>query len=480
MRRLIKKRFISITFIILVIFSLMSLPGITVEYTAIQLTDNDVSDNYGGVSNGYITWMEGDGAEREIFLYIASSDEVIQITDNDYEDTGSHVDDGMVTWIGKPHDGVDYEVFLYNYKTGTTIRLTDNDLNEGLPSVHEGLVTWVAQEGIYVNTAQIYLYDSFSGITTQISSSNSYANYAPLIDNGLIVWGGYVMGGSSREIFLYDSSTGIRTQITNNDNFDYYSEVNEGLVAWESTVDGIVKLYVYDTTNGQTQYIDDLVYTYPYVLDDGKLAYQTPVDPDFEIYIHNYYDGTETRVTYTDYDNRVSDFHGGKIIWKDGNKLLMFDSATGTTELITNKWFNTAHIRNGFITWTGLGSTGYDYEIFVAKLALKGNVDFDPNTLNLDSKGKWVTVYVELPVDSDNTAADIDVTTVLLNGLIPADTSTFTVGDYDGDGIVDLMVKFDRNSVQSLLNPADSVDITISGNFNNGSHFEGTDTIRVI
>jgi hypothetical protein len=59
------------------------------------------------------------------------------------------------------------------------------------------------------------------------------------------------------------------------------------------------------------------------------------------------------------------------------------------------------------------------------------------------------------------------------------------VGDYDGDGILDYMVKFDRAAVQDLILsfgldlPAD-VRLVVVGKLNDGTTFWGADIIRVI
>ncbi len=53
------------------------------------------------------------------------------------------------------------------------------------------------------------------------------------------------------------------------------------------------------------------------------------------------------------------------------------------------------------------------------------------------------------------------------------------IGDHDRDGIADLMVKFDRNELISLLMVTDKT-ITISGELSDGTQFKGTDNIRVI
>ena len=92
--------------------------------------------------------------------------------------------------------------------------------------------------------------------------------------------------------------------------------------------------------------------------------------------------------------------------------------------------------------------------------AIEATVDFDPDTLNLKSyKGTWVTCYIELPEEYD--AADILCGTVKLNGAVPCEKSD--AGDYDKDGIPDIMVKFDREKVASLLQPADTVTVTVDG-----------------
>jgi hypothetical protein len=116
-------------------------------------------------------------------------------------------------------------------------------------------------------------------------------------------------------------------------------------------------------------------------------------------------------------------------------------------------------------------------------------IDIDPDKLNLESKGKWVTGYIELP--GEFLIDDIDIETVaiakinentidLLYREGPAD-----IGDYDGDDIQDLMVKFDRPELIALLKnmnaqDGDEIDLTVSGKLTGGESFEGSCTITVI
>ena len=103
-------------------------------------------------------------------------------------------------------------------------------------------------------------------------------------------------------------------------------------------------------------------------------------------------------------------------------------------------------------------------------------IDIDPDTLNLKSKRKWITAYIELREGYD--VSDIDISTVRLDGEIQVELHQTKIGDYDADGVSDLMVRFDRQDVIALLSAGEAT-LTITGKVNE-TPFEGTDTIRVI
>jgi len=111
---------------------------------------------------------------------------------------------------------------------------------------------------------------------------------------------------------------------------------------------------------------------------------------------------------------------------------------------------------------------------------IPATVDFDPDTLNLVSKGAWITVYIELPVGHGYNINMINVTSVMLNGEVQAEIKPTAIGDFDSDGIPDLMVKFNRNIVQNILQIGEKVEIIVSGKLVDGRLFEGKDKIRVI
>ena len=94
-----------------------------------------------------------------------------------------------------------------------------------------------------------------------------------------------------------------------------------------------------------------------------------------------------------------------------------------------------------------------------------------PRTINLASKGKWITCYIWLPEDYD--VADIDPNSVVLEGEI--EPEWFAVDEQQQVAIV----RFRRSEVQEILNTG-QVELTITGQLTDGTIFEGTDVIRVI
>ena len=108
-------------------------------------------------------------------------------------------------------------------------------------------------------------------------------------------------------------------------------------------------------------------------------------------------------------------------------------------------------------------------------------VDFVPDTLNLQSKGKVVTAYIELPSGFD--VSDIDVSSIRLNGTVLALTKPVSVADYDSDGTADLMMKFDGAAVRGLLVVGYSEAISISGKVLYAGEyldFLGTDFLKLV
>jgi hypothetical protein len=101
-------------------------------------------------------------------------------------------------------------------------------------------------------------------------------------------------------------------------------------------------------------------------------------------------------------------------------------------------------------------------------LGFSVSIDISPSTLNLGSEGQWISCTVSFP-DPYKAA---DVSSVSLYGVSPYSTNT---------GGNSLNCKFERSTFESLLESyaPGEVELTLSGQMNDGTEFEGTDTIFV-
>ena len=111
---------------------------------------------------------------------------------------------------------------------------------------------------------------------------------------------------------------------------------------------------------------------------------------------------------------------------------------------------------------------------------IPADIDINPDTLNLQSKGKWITCYIRLPEGYD--VADIDTESILLKGEVANGGVTpkrCRVHKAKKKAKKMLIVRFYRSEVQAIVEPGE-VELTVSGELTDGTKFEGTDTITVI
>lgn len=110
--------------------------------------------------------------------------------------------------------------------------------------------------------------------------------------------------------------------------------------------------------------------------------------------------------------------------------------------------------------------------------------------LNLESKGDWVTSYIKLP--NGYNVSKINIDTVILNYTIKAENEEkygfvkdpqFT--DIDSDGLLELMVKFNRTMLQEIIKPANRavlIVLVVAGDVTDDKGipvpFAGTDFIK--
>jgi len=216
-----------------------------------------------------------------------------------------------------------------------------------------------------------------------------------------------------------------------------------------------------------------------------------------EILVGNSGTGTSIQISYCDIENpdeNVVYEPGGTINWGEGNidanpQFTQMGYLSSDESFIAGDY----HLHEespcidagdpAFVT--GPDETDIDGEprISGAKIdmgadelvvAIPAEVKITPKTLNLASKGNWITCVIRLPDDYD--VADVDPDTIKLNEEISP------VSRKINQRAQTLLVKFDRSDIEQMLDGVteNPVELSVSGQLTDDTAFQGSDTITVV
>jgi parallel beta-helix repeat protein len=126
-----------------------------------------------------------------------------------------------------------------------------------------------------------------------------------------------------------------------------------------------------------------------------------------------------------------------------------------------------------------------------AQPSIVAHFDIDADVLKLKSRGKWVNAYIQLPEGYD--PADIDSSTIMLNGTIPpilnlkygfVKNPSEYLRDCNNDGILERIVRFDRATLESWIcqnvGMQSEISLTVTGKLKDGTQFSGAHTINIL
>ncbi|MCK5291238.1 MAG: hypothetical protein KAR39_04370 [Thermoplasmata archaeon] len=238
-------------------------------------------------------------------------------------------------------------------------------------------------------------------------------------------------------------------------------------------------------------------------LNDTDSPHLGTVRPIWNVPIHMYKDGGSWRTEYADLGADVG--YGSFSLDSSGQPHFAYRERNGEDLRYAHKengtWKNVtvdSEGRVGFLPSLAMDLDNIPHISYIdltdnllmyatKKKQIKARIDIDPDTLNLRSRGKWVTCYIELPAEYD--PRDINASTILLNntlrpeldpkyGFVRSEESYIV--DHDGNGIYERMVKFGRQKVIDMLGQGGLAELTVVGHMNDGTQFEGSDTINVM
>jgi probable HAF family extracellular repeat protein len=165
---------------------------------------------------------------------------------------------------------------------------------------------------------------------------------------------------------------------------------------------------------------------------------------------------------------------------QDENHAALFDSTGGSNNIDLNTlidpnsgWTLTeAHCigDDGWIVGQMTNNVGDEHAYLLTPVPeqIEAEIEINPNTINLKSKGKWITCHIWLPEEYN--VADVNSYSIFLEDELEAEWVWFN----EQQQIV--MARFSRSAAQGLLVPGE-VELTATGELTDGTQFTATDTI---
>jgi len=384
-------------------------------------------------SQGDTIWQKiyesGGGADRTGSIAVDSQDNVYVCG---YCDNGITIDgliikynsDATIVWLKRYYSTGEFTDIVVDsggnvYVTGEYFTIKHNP---------QGDIVWQKTHG-YCYPRGIAV-DSYGNV--YVAGHSFLTKYT---SNGEIVWEKESIPRGDIKDIAIDAYDNIYITGVSNDNYFTIKLNSNGDVMWQKEYD-----------SGMYDHAEDIA-----------------IDSYGNIYITGEFAGDYLTIKYNS---------EGEIMWLKRHDVGVREIAMGIAVDLFQNVYVTGYTRGEPYDWDWLTIK------YLGKLVIKATVDFDPDTLNKKSNGKWITCYIELP--SGYNVANINVSTLKLNGIVPAEPSPTAIGDYDNDEIPDLMVKLDRVSVAAILPVGDNVEVKITGSLNDGINFEGIDHIKVI
>jgi len=105
--------------------------------------------------------------------------------------------------------------------------------------------------------------------------------------------------------------------------------------------------------------------------------------------------------------------------------------------------------------------------------------DFEihPETINLPSRGRTIRATIQLPAPYD--PRDVVAESVSLYGALFTEPGSLEIRDTNGDGIDEAILRFDRQAFAEFVPAGDLVPVTITGEVDGQTWFQGTTQVRI-
>ncbi len=394
-----------------------------------------------------------------------------------------HIYEDRIIW--KDFRSGAWDVYLFDLSERVEVPLIIGDRNQDEPRIHGNIVAY-QNDKLGPGGWDIYIYDIVNKISKPLTTHVGNAKINPDIDGGRVVW------QDSRirqwDLAVFDIASGSEIFLPLPPSYKEYPLIHGDKIVWQDYRNGNWDIFLYDlSTKIETQITNDRTnQTHPEIYGD-KIVWTDERNGNSDIYLYDIATGKERQITFDSALQQSAGIYGDKIIWEDfrnGNwDIYMRDLSSETETQITSSPLSdeAPEIYGNRIVWQRY--EGGDFNVYMAELSpalcesvlnppivREASVAIHPNTLELSSKGLWITGILGL-LDVDEGSARITaINGILLEAPILAEWSNGT------------MVKFLRSEVAEFTANFLEQDVTFRVEWTSDSYpFAGSSNpIRIM
>lgn len=474
------KKFGKISAALVLLFLMSSIGVVTADR---QITTNSASQRSPDISGDRVVWQDGRNGNSDIYMYNLSTgiESPISIDPLRQEQFHPRISGNRIIWLKEYYGTARRDLLMYDISTGEErpIFLSSPSYSTLIrnPAISGNHIVWDQVRAGWL--WDIYIYNISDNTGRFLYRGDANEAHTPAISGDRVAWVKTIVTGSgiNHDIWMYNISTDTFVPIATDPADQFDPAISGNYIVYTDNRNGNDEIYMYDLFEERERRITTNIagQTHPAISGDRIvwMDYRNGLNPD--IYMYNISTRRQNPITLNASVQEYPAISGKNIVWAD--------SRTGNWDIFV-------------------------YTTLFVNIILDPDVRFPWLNDILRTERQWINVFIEpsmpMPMppapspeqspeqQKSPDAYDFDIPSIKLiispvksiqikELVLPVDKKAPSkIGDHDGDGILDLMVKFDMAKVINYLEKINKnkygirteYEVKIIGNLKDGTPFE--------
>ncbi len=277
-----------------------------------------------------LVWQTYDEPVARLLVRDLAGASTVTLATSEIDDMPGVSDGRYVAWAGRPVSktepvGFDREIFLYDSMTGLATQVTDNDQEDHQPALGGGTLVWVSDEPSPNKPAswqrlegEVFVYDLVTRATVRVERPGLYG-WDPATDGRRVVFVSHSeLGGN---VFVYDLESGTTARLTDDPPGGERPRIEGDAVVWLRTVvdSPFWAIFLHDLSSGVTTRVGGGINISSVEMRGRQIVWQGWAGRDWEVFHHDMATGTTTMLANPGATNGSPHLDGDRVVWAGGD-----------------------------------------------------------------------------------------------------------------------------------------------------------------